>query len=150
MCAAAVTLAGCGSSPAAKQPAASDRTWRANAAIIVRQLQREIADAQLPDATPAAARAALHDESQLYGLVVSYSDFGGCREMVAAAGSRPQSAEHVDRLLVAGCRHLERSSALFTRAVKQNSGVALLAAGRESGRALPALVQAGAALEARR
>jgi len=132
------------------QPTGADRTWRANAAIIVRQLQGEIADAQLPDATPAAARAALHDESQLYGLVVSYSDFGGCREMVAAAGPLPRSAEHVARLLVAGCRHLERSSTLFTRAVKQNSGAALLAAGRESGRALPALVRAGAALEAGR
>jgi hypothetical protein len=147
---AAVTLAGCGHARESRPPVVSDRQWRANAAVIVRQLQADIAGTQVSGATVEAARGALLHESSLYGLLVSYSDFAGCREMVAAAGSLPKTAVGVDRLLTTGCRHLERASALFTRAVRRDDGAILLAAGRESSRALPFLVRASAALRGRR
>jgi hypothetical protein len=147
---AAVALAGCGNAPEPPLAVVSERQWRANAAIIVRQLQNDIAATQLSGGTSASARAALRDDSSLYGLLVSYSDFAGCREMVAAAGPVPRSAAPVGRLLTAGCRRLERAATLFTRAVKRDDGASLLAAGRESGRALPPLVRASAALRGRR
>ena len=147
---AAVALAGCGHAGDGRPVAVSERQWRANAVVIVRQLQADIAATQISGGTAASAGAALHDESSLYGLLISYSDFGGCREMVAAAGPQPPSAGQVERLLAAGCRHLERASRLFTLAVKRNDGSSLLAAGRESGRALPPLVRAAAVLGGRR
>jgi hypothetical protein len=149
-CLAAATLSGCGSAGARQaEPPVGDRQWRSNTAIIVRQLQADIAGAQISGG-PEAARAALRDESSLYGLLVSYSDFAGCREMVAAAGPAPRSASKVDTQLVAGCRYLEHASDLFTQAVKHDDGASLLAAARESGRALPSIVRAAAALRQRK
>jgi hypothetical protein len=146
----AVTAAGCGRAGRHEQPVAGEQQWRANAAVIVRQLQVDLAAAQVAGSTVESAQEALHDESSLYGLLVSYSDFAGCREMVDGAGPLPRNAVEVDRALVGGCRHLERASALFTQAVKENDGARLLAAQRESGRALPALIRAAAALKGRR
>ena len=147
LCLAAATLAGCGGA-ASQRPAAvvSERQWRSNATIIVRQLQNDIAATQLSGETTGTARAALHDDSVLYGLLVSYSDFGGCRSMVAAAGEAGRSQIVVERLLAASCKRLERASALFTEAVTRNDGAGLLAAANESRRALPLLVRAAAAL----
>lgn len=147
---AAFVLAGCGSAPARESNVVGEREWRANTVIIVRQLQSDIASTQISGGTRAAAQAALRDESSLYGLLVAYSDFAGCRGMVAAAGEAPEAGAKAERLLAAGCRHLERASASFTRAVKENDGAALLAADREAGRALPWLVKAAAALKAHR
>jgi hypothetical protein len=146
VCIAALALAGCADVRVAQQPVTAGQ-WRANMAIIVRQLQSDIAATQVAGGTAAAARAALHDDSSLYGLLVSYSDFGGCREMVAAAGVMPSTGAVVGRSVVAGCRHLERASVLFTAAVKANDGASLLAAGREAGRALPPLVDASLELK---
>jgi hypothetical protein len=146
---AAVTLAGCGHARESRSPIVSDRQWRANAAIIVHQLRADIAATQVAGATVASARASLRDESALYSLLVSYSDFAGCHQTVAAAGPLPVTATAVVGLLASSCRHLERASALFTRAVKREDGASLLAAGRESGRALPSLVRASAALGGR-
>jgi len=150
VCVAAVALAGCGGTRAEHPPVVSERQWRSNTVIIVRQLQADIAATQISGGTVDSARAALRDESSLYGLLVSYSDFAGCREIVAGAGPSPRGAARVDSLLVAGCKHLERASALFTQAVRRNDGASLLAAGRESGRALPLIVRASAALGSRR
>lgn len=145
MCVAALSLAGCGGGRAPQAPV-SGREWRSNTAIILRQLQADIAETQITGGTPAAARTSLRDESSLYGLLVSYSDFAGCREMVASAGPTPRAAARIVRSLVAGCRHLERASTLFTAAVKADDGASLLAARREAGRALPRLVAAAAEL----
>src|SRR5690349_2122257 len=120
VCVAALALAGCGEVRVPQQAPVTAREWRANTAIILRQLQSDIAATQIAGGTPAAAGVALQDESSLYGLLVSYSDFAGCREMVAGAGLVPRSGAPVARSLVAGCRHLERASALFTVAVKTN------------------------------
>jgi len=146
----AVTLAGCGGTGSDRLPLVSERQWRSNTAVIVQQLQVDLAATQITGDSIASAERALHDDSSLYGLLVSYSDFAGCREMVASAGPLPGNAVSIDRALVAGCRHLERASTLFTKAVKANDGAALLAAERESSRALPSLVRAGAALRGSR
>lgn len=146
MCIAALALAGCAEARVAQQSVTAGQ-WRANMGIIVRQLQSDIATTQIAGGSAAAARAALRDESSLYGLLVSYSDFGGCREMVAAAGVMPRTGAGVSRSVAAGCRHLERASALFTDAVKANDGASLLAADREAGRALPLLVDASVELK---
>lgn len=147
----AVLLAGCGGQgPARPVSAVTEREWRSNTAIIVRQLQGDIAATQIAGATTASGRAALRDESSLYGLLIAYSDFAGCREMVASAGELPPAFVRVDRQLIAGCRHLERAAKLFTRAVTRNDGTSLVAASRESGRALPPLVRAASALGSRR
>lgn len=142
VCVAAVAVAGCGEvgTPAPGPVPASE--WRSNTAVVVRQLQSDIAATQIAGGTPAAARVALRSESSLYGLLVSYSDFAGCREMVAGAGLVPRSAASVARMLIAACRHLEQASGLFTAAVKANDGARLLAAGRDAGRALPLLLDA--------
>jgi hypothetical protein len=142
----ALTVAGCGGTGAERRTVVGDRQWRSNASVIVQQLKVDLAATQATGATVESARRALDDESSLYGLLVSYSDFAGCRQMVDAAGPLPRTAERVDRALAAGCRHLERASVLFTKAVKANDGAALLAAERESSRALPSLVRAAAAL----
>lgn|SRR5262249_45352733 len=147
VCVAALALAGCGEVRVRPPAPETAREWRSNTAIIVRQLRADIAATQISGGTPDAARAALRDESSLYGLLVSYSDFAGCREMVAGAGIAPASAAPVARSLIAGCQHLIRASALFTAAVKTNDGSSLLAAGREAGRALPLLVTASAGLK---
>jgi hypothetical protein len=142
VCVAAVVFAGCGEVRTPPPAPVTAPQWRSNAAVIVQQLQAEIAATQIAGGTPAAARVALRSESSLYGLLVSYSDFAGCREMVAGAGLVPRSAESAARTLIAACGHLEQASALFTAAVKTNDGEQLLAAGREAGRALPLLVDA--------
>jgi hypothetical protein len=146
VCVAALALAACGEARVPEKPV-SAREWRSNTAIVVRQLQADIAATQITGGTPAAARASLQDESSLYGLLVSYSDFAGCREMVASAGTTPPAGARVVRALVEGCRHLERASSLFTAAVKADDGASLLAARREAGRALPRLIDAAAELK---
>jgi hypothetical protein len=149
VCVAALALAGCGDARA-PQARVSGREWRSNTSIVVRQLQADIAATQITGGTPAAARASLRDDSSLYGLLVSYSDFAGCSEMVASAGPTPPAAEHIVHSLVAGCRHLERASTLFTAAVKTDDGASLLAARREAGLALAPLVDAAAGLKSAR
>jgi hypothetical protein len=128
-------------------PAASLREWSANVAIVIHQLRSDVEATQAAGATPAAARAALRNESDVYALLVAYTDLAGCHGMVVAAGTRTSATERVDRLLAAACGYAERASALFTRAIRSRSGVALLAAAREARRALPGLLRADVALE---
>lgn len=149
VCVAALALVGCGDARAPRDHV-SGREWRSNTSIVVHQLQADIAETQITGGTPAAARASLRDDSSLYGLLVSYSDFAGCREMVASTGPTPPGASRIVRSLVEGCRHLERASTLFTAAVRNDDGASLLAARREAGRALPRLVDAAARLKDRR
>ena len=82
-----------------------------------------------------AARSTLHDESQLYGALVVYTDFAGCRHMLVALGAPPKGLRLVRRDLRAACFHLEHASALFTRAVARSSPRTLVAATRSALRA---------------
>jgi hypothetical protein len=112
--------------------------WRANARQVVQQLRVDIATAAVGGTTTADAAKALRDTSDLYALLVAYSDLGGCRQMVSSAGPPARVA----RVLVPACRHLERASALFARATQRSEPGALVQAAHEIGLAQPALVRA--------
>ena len=104
----------------------------------MQQLRVDIATAAVGGTTTAGAAKALRDTSDLYALLVAYSDLGGCRQMVRSAGA----PSRVARLLVPACRHLERASALFARATQRSDPAALVRAAHELGLAEPALVRA--------
>jgi hypothetical protein len=77
--------AGCGG---AAQPARqADREWIDNTSGVIDQLQRDLVLGSGEGDSLADARKALRNG--LYTLLVAYTDFGGCRHMVAAAGVAP-------------------------------------------------------------
>jgi hypothetical protein len=94
----------------------------------------------------AAARKGLRDTSQLYGLLVVYTDFGGCRHMAASVGVEPPGQARVVRLLGRACAHLQRADALFTRAVARTEPRLLVGATRQAVAAVPTLDAATIAL----
>jgi hypothetical protein len=138
--------AGCGHGrpPRAKLEPASDE-WVANARGVVRQLRADAIAVAGFDRLPAARRG-LHDDSQLYGLLVSYTDFGGCLHMAAAVGVAPPGRARVVRLVHRACVHLRRADSLFTRAVAKTEPPLLVAATRAAVAAIPALDAAELAL----
>jgi hypothetical protein len=105
---------------------------------VVQQLRVDIATAAVGGTTPEAAAKALRNISDLYALLVAYSDLGGCHQMVSSAGP----PAHVARALAPACRHLERASALFARATQRSDAAALVRATHEIGLAQPLLVRA--------
>jgi hypothetical protein len=137
-------LVACGS------PAASprDREWVANARGVADQLRVDVVAVSGLD-RPRAARRALHDDSQLYGLLVSYTDFGGCRHMVAALGAEPERYRAAQSLLERACRDLETADALFMRAVVREDPALLVRATSAAVRALSPLDSARLALRRR-
>jgi hypothetical protein len=130
---AALVAAGCGA--AAPPP---DREWIANARGVVQQLHGDVVAVSAYDRV-GTAREGLRDESQLYGLLVAYTDFGGCRHMAAAVGTEPPSLSGVVRALRRACLHLQRADGLFTRAVAHHAPPLLAAATREALVAVPSL-----------
>ncbi len=133
--AAVLACTGCGGHRA---PASSRPGWRAAAVEVLRQLQSDVAAAQVGGTTRAGAAKALRSFSDLYALSFAFADFGGCRAMVATAGA-PRAVE-VE--LARPCVHLERAAALFTSATSRSQPGDLVRATREVQRAEPALVQA--------
>jgi hypothetical protein len=123
------------------------REWAANVSIVIHQLRSDVAATQVAGVTPASARAALRNESDVYALLVAYTDLAGCHSMVVAAGAATPVTRRVERLLASACIHAERASTFFTRAIRTRSGGSLLAGAREASRALPALVRAAVALD---
>jgi hypothetical protein len=124
----AVVLAACGTTtPQTPRSAASE--WAANASGVIAQLRADAVAASDADSL-ASARAALHDESRLYGLLVVYTDFGGCRHMVGAVGRAPLGFGGVELTLARACTSLQRAADLFTHAASTSSAPALLAASR--------------------
>jgi hypothetical protein len=147
--AAVFVAAGCGGgAESSPSPKALLREWKANVAVVIQQLRSDVDVTQVAGTTSASANAALRNESDVYALLVAYTDLGGCHRMVVAAGTSTPATERVDRLLASACGHAERASSYFTRAVRTGSGDALLAGAREARHSLPALVRAAAALGA--
>ena len=125
-----VACLGCGTT----RPAPGEQQWVANTRGIIRQLQADMS--QVADAgTPAEAGRTLTDESRLYAALVVYTDFGGCRHMVAALGTTPARFRRVGLELDRACANLQRSSALFTEAVAGKNARTLAAASRVARRA---------------
>jgi hypothetical protein len=132
----AVLATSCGAQQRAVEP--SSREWVANARGVVQQLRGDIVSIAGFDRL-AAARKGLDDESELYGLLVAYTDFGGCRHMTAAVGASPPGRARVVRLLRQACKHLGRADTLFTRAVKERAPSLLVGATRQAVAAVPLL-----------
>jgi hypothetical protein len=130
--------AGCGAGAAAP----TDREWIANARGVVGQLRTDVVAVSGYDRV-GVARSGLRDDSQLYGLLVAYTDFGGCSHMVAAVGVEPPGSARVVQSLRRACLHLRRADLLFTRAVARGASRLLAAATREALAAVPFLDAAG-------
>jgi hypothetical protein len=138
--AAAVTLSGVACGGRSESPA--ERLWRPNATILLRQLQSDIDTLSSLAQTRTAAARALSDTSELFVLIVAYSDLGGCRSMAAATAAPLRVVASLSR----PCGHLERASRLFTRAASQIDARALVQARSEARRAQPQIVEAMLAL----
>ncbi len=138
---AVLVLVGCGTSH--RRPPAGE--WPTGAAVVIRQLRGDVLAVVGADRVP-AARHALADESQLYGLLVAFSDVAGCRHMVSSLGTRPGRFALASRLLARACRPLERAALLFTRATTRTEPQALVAAVHQADAALALLDRARLAL----
>jgi hypothetical protein len=145
--AATVVLPACGGGSSQVSQSAS-REWTANAAGVIDQLRADTVVASDGDSL-ASARAALGDESRLYGLLVAYSDFGGCRHMVGAVGGAPAGLRPVAVTLGRACTRLQLASTLFTRAASRSDARALVAAARAVDGAVSLLVRADLELQSR-
>jgi hypothetical protein len=132
----AASAAACGG-PGARPPSPVEQ-WQANARQVVEQLRGDVATAAIGGTTRAAAAKALRDVSDLYGLLVAYSDLGGCRAMVGAIDAPARVVVAFDPV----CAHLQRAAELFAVAARRNDPAALVRAGREVGLAQPHLVRA--------
>jgi hypothetical protein len=127
----AAGLVGCGAGAAGRNPPAADHEWIANVSGVIDQLDQDVSAATPAGSNLAAARRSLHDESDLFALLVAYSDFGGCNKMVAGVGEAPPRFRVVVRDLTAACGRFERGAALFTSAASHTDPRALLAASQE-------------------
>jgi hypothetical protein len=130
----AALCAGCGP----RTPTPASREWVANAHGVLEQLRGDIVEVSGFDRVD-VARKGLRDDSQLYGLLVVYTDFGGCRHMTAAVGVEPPGLGRVVALLDRACLHLQRADRLFTRAVAHTAARLLVSATREAVAAVPSL-----------
>jgi hypothetical protein len=144
--AAACLLASAGCGARAHQGGArqADREWVDNTSGVIDQLQRDLVLGSAAGDSLAAARKALR--SGLYTLLVAYTDFGGCRHMVAALGRAPARLRSVGLQLDRACASLQRSSALFTEAVADHDPRTLTAAVRFAQRATQPLLRGELAL----
>jgi hypothetical protein len=128
----AAGLVGCGGGPAGHlSRAAVDREFVANTSGVIDQLDEDVSVATPAGVDLAAARRALRNESDLFGLLIAYSDFGGCNKMVAGVGEAPKRYRAVVRQLTAACGRFERGAQLFTDAASQHDARALVAASRQ-------------------
>lgn len=118
--------------------AAGSPQWRSNADVALRQLAQDVAATAAAGDSLGDARGALHDESQLYALVMAYTDLGGCTAMIHNVGAPPA----LEGQLVKPCAPLTRAAASFATATSRSNAQALLRANRDAGRALPLLVHA--------
>lgn len=136
--AAVAVLTGCGSSGGRLQ---SDKAWSQHAVEVIDQFRQD----ELVNAggvtNLAAARRTLHDASALYGLLIAYTDFGGCRTFLDGFGKTLRFVRVVQTLRLA-CVRLERAASLFTRYASQNDPPALIAASQEAQSAWPLLDRA--------
>lgn len=101
-------------------------------------MRDDIAAVETVGPTDAAAAGQLANVSDLFGLLLAYTDLGGCSAMVQSTGAPPAVA----RALARPCGPLERASALFVQANTHHDPAALVAATHAAAQAQPALVKA--------
>jgi len=136
-----LVLAACGGTAKQRSPV----EWEANADGVARQLRADVIQISAVD-RPAAARRTLHDDSQLYAILVAFSDVAGCDHMVAALGTAPPRHRPAVTQFDAACVRLQHAAKLFTRAVARSRAADLAAAAREALAALPPLDRAALAV----
>ena len=130
----ALLAAGCGAKPA------PGGAWRANARQVVTQLRADIASVETVGPTEGAARAQLANVSDLFGLLLAYTDLSGCSTMMQSTGAPPRVARELAR----PCGKLERAATLFVQANTHRDPSALVAATKAAASAQPDLVKAAA------
>jgi hypothetical protein len=128
----------CGS-PSPAHSRQVDREWIDNTLGVIDQLQRDLT-LQSGGGTLRAAREALR--SGLYPSLVAYTDFGGCRHMISAAGAAPGGFAAASRPLDAACALLQRAAVLFTRGASRHDAAALVRADHVAVSAAPLLLRA--------
>jgi hypothetical protein len=138
LCVLAVALAGCGTAGRTT----SDRQWLANARVLVEQLRSDLVLSSASGADVASAQQALHNDSDLYTLLLAYSDLGGCDRMVANMGAVTRRLVQVQVTLTRACASLQRASTLFSVAARDDDPRALLTASQVARDASPLLVRA--------
>jgi hypothetical protein len=102
-----------------------------NANGVIDQLTGDVSAAALAGPGLRGARRSLADLSDLYGLLVAYTDFGGCSRMVSGIGDPPPRYAGVVDGLDHACARFEHAAGLFTRAASEHDAHALLAASGE-------------------
>ena len=135
-------LAACGGAHAPSSQAVAERQWIANAAELIDQLRGDVQLSANGGDSVAAARAALRNESDLYALLIAYSDFGGCHKMLANVGMVTGGLGRADSLVSGACNYLEQAAKLFVRAATNSDPHALLGASRAALKASPLLIRA--------
>ena len=118
------------------------RVWRANAQEALLQLRDDVAVAEAAGGSRADARRVLRSESDLYALVVAFTDLGGCTSIMQNVGAPRAVALELAR----PCAPLEQAAAAFERAVRTSDAAALVRARTDADRGLPLLVRALAAV----
>jgi hypothetical protein len=134
-----VFAAGCGG---ASKTVSGEQLTASNAAELIDQLRGDLILSTGEGSSLAAARRDLRDPSHLYGLLIAYTDFGGCRRMLGNVGVGGGRLRPVQTAVAQACVYLERSSAQFTRATSTDDPRALVAAGRTARRASALLTKA--------
>jgi hypothetical protein len=144
----AALLTGCGSSshgPAPPSPALQ-RAWLANARQLVATLETDVLLSAYGGANVATARRALANSSDVYGMVLAYTDFASCGKLLGSFGPPGPTHAAARRALGLACKQVEEAAAIFHDAMSRNDPKILLAATRAALAAEPLLVQARAEL----
>ena len=136
-----LAAAGCGGHSGATS-AAEQRQWVANAGGVIDQFRRDVEQSTVAGDTIASSRAALHDQSDLFALLLAYTDFGGCAKMVDNLGLPAHPFAAAATSLSEACGPLERAASLFTRSTSRSDARSLLAASHEALAATPLLNRA--------
>ena len=140
---AVLLLTGCGGNG---RPSVAERQWMDNVAGLIADLGDGVVLSSSGGNDLASARKALHDESDLYAMVIAYTRFGGCQKTMLNLGAPNARLRHVSQALATACRRFERASALFTVAMERSDPKVLLAATRTALQAAPLLYRAEAEL----
>jgi hypothetical protein len=93
-----------------------------------------------------AARRAIGNESDIYTMLVAYTQFGDCNRELGNVGPPASRARAVVALIVSACSRLQRASSLFQDAMTNDRPEALLAATRAATDAAPLLAEAQSGL----
>jgi hypothetical protein len=144
-------LGGCSGNAATLAPgpgSAGEREWVANASQLVDALESDLLATGTGGSNLATARRALASQSDLYTMVVAYSQFGDCTHELANVGTPSRRAEMAAQAIAGACRKLSHAAALFHRAASQDDPAALIAATRGAVAAEPLLLSARADLAA--